>query len=164
MLYLHAKFPASSPTRTGIAHVPLVVHSNSKRYIKLSIFFPFHIEEQIKLEQYGEKVHWYKIIGLSLRECKNLHCKESSYWWPGVNSLAPGRFEQNFRKVIFQLMSVTDGWGISSIMALRWMWLDLTDEKSTLVQVMAWCRQATSHYLSRCWPRFMSPYGVIRPQ
>ena len=30
--------------------------------------------------------------------------------------------------------------------------LDLTD-KSTLVQVMAWCRQATSHCLSQCWPR-----------
>ena len=44
------------------------------------------------------------------------------------------------------------------------MWLDLTDEKSTLVLVMAWCRQATSHYLSQCWPRFMSPYGVTRPQ
>ena len=23
---------------------------------------------------------------------------------------------------------------------------------------MAWCRQATSHYLSQCWPRFLSPY------
>ena len=42
--------------------------------------------------------------------------------------------------------------------------LDLTDDKSTLVQVMAWCRQATSHYLRQCWPRFMSPYGVTRPQ
>ena len=29
---------------------------------------------------------------------------------------------------------------------------------------MAWCRQATSHYLSQCWPRSMSPYGVIGPQ
>ena len=35
--------------------------------------------------------------------------------------------------------------------------------KSTLVQVMAWCRQATSHYLSQCWPRPMPPYGVISP-
>ena len=35
---------------------------------------------------------------------------------------------------------------------------------STLVQVMAWCRQATSHYLSQCWPRYVSPYGVTRPQ
>ena len=38
------------------------------------------------------------------------------------------------------------------------------NEKSTLVQVMAWCRQATSHYLIQCWPRFMSPYSVTRPQ
>ena len=42
--------------------------------------------------------------------------------------------------------------------------LDLTDDNSTLVQVMAWCRQATSHYLSQCWPRSMSPNGVTRPQ
>ena len=56
------------------------------------------------------------------------------------------------------------GWGISFEIALRWMPLDLADDKSTLVQVMAWCRQATSHYLSQCWPRFMSPNGATRPQ
>ena len=39
-----------------------------------------------------------------------------------------------------------------------------TDDKSTLVQVMAWCRQATSHYLSQCWPRYLSSYGMTRPQ
>ena len=53
-------------------------------------------------------------------------------------------------------------WGISYEIALRWMPQDLTDDKSTLVQVMAWCRQATSHYLSQCWS--MSPNGVTRPQ
>ena len=42
--------------------------------------------------------------------------------------------------------------------------MDLTDDKSTLVQVMAWCRQTTSHYLSQCWPRSMTPCGVTRPQ
>ena len=42
--------------------------------------------------------------------------------------------------------------------------LDLIDDESTLVQVMAWWRQATSHYLSQCWPRSMSPNGVTRPQ
>ena len=31
-------------------------------------------------------------------------------------------------------------------------------------QVVAWCRQATSHYLSQCWPSSTSPYGVTRPQ
>ena len=40
----------------------------------------------------------------------------------------------------------------------------LTDDKSTLVQVMAWCRQATSHYVNQCWPRSPTPYGVTRPQ
>ena len=30
------------------------------------------------------------------------------------------------------------------------------DDKSTLVPAMAWCRQAKSHYLSQCWPRFVS--------
>ena len=42
--------------------------------------------------------------------------------------------------------------------------LYLIDDKSTLVQVMAWCRQATSHYLSQWWPRSLSPYGIVRPQ
>ena len=37
-------------------------------------------------------------------------------------------------------------------------------DKSTLVQVMAWCRQATSHYQSQCWPRSVSPYNITRPQ
>ena len=56
------------------------------------------------------------------------------------------------RYLIFQIISVIDGWVISCELALRWISLDLTDDKSTLVQVMAWCRQATSHYLSQCWP------------
>ena len=81
-----------------------------------------------------------------------------------VNSLAPGRFQFNFRQVIFKLILVNGGWGISYEIALRWMPLDFADDKSTLVQVMTWCLQATSHYLSQCWPRSLLPYGVIRPQ
>ena len=42
--------------------------------------------------------------------------------------------------------------------------LDCTDDQSTLVKVMAWCHQATSHYLSQCWPRSLAPYGITRPQ
>ena len=53
-----------------------------------------------------------------------------------------------------------DDRGISSAVATR----DLVDDKSTLVQVMAWCRQATSHYLSQCWPSSVSPSGITRPQ
>ena len=81
-----------------------------------------------------------------------------------VNSLAPGKFEWNFRYVIFQGILLTDGWGISCEIALIRLSVDFTDDQSTLVQVMAWCRQATSHYLSQCWPRSLMPYGVTRPQ
>ena len=38
------------------------------------------------------------------------------------------------------------------------------DNKSILVQIMGWCRQVASHYLSQCSPRPMSSYGVTRPQ
>ena len=82
----------------------------------------------------------------------------------GLTHWPPRRFKRNFREVIFKLILVTDGWGVSYKIALRWMPLDLTDDKSTLVQLMAWCRQAPNDYLSQCWPRCMSPYGVTRPQ
>ena len=81
-----------------------------------------------------------------------------------LNSLAPGGFHLNFREVILKLILVNGGWGISYEITLRWMPQDLTDDKSTLVQVMAWCRQATSHYLGQWWTRSMSPDGVTRPQ
>ena len=38
-----------------------------------------------------------------------------------------------------------DGWGISCKIVQIWISLDFTDKQSTLVQVMAWCRQAKSH-------------------
>ena len=62
------------------------------------------------------------------------------------------------------LVLMTDGCDISSEIFLRWTSLDLSDDKSALVQVMTWCRQATSHYLNQCWPRSLPPYGVTRPQ
>ena len=93
-----------------------------------------------------------------------------------INSLAPGRFEWNFRQVNLQGNS-NDCW----LRYLSWKCpqinitgsgyglmpsLDFIDDQSTLVQVMAWCPQETSQYLSQCWPRSMSPYGVTstRPQ
>ena len=48
--------------------------------------------------------------------------------------------------------------------APRWMPQDLTNDKSTLVHVMAWCHQATSYYPSQCWHRSMLPYNITRLQ
>ena len=36
--------------------------------------------------------------------------------------------------------------------------------KSTLVQVVAWHHQATSHYLNLYWPKCLAPYGIAGPQ
>ena len=80
------------------------------------------------------------------------------------NSLAPGRFENDFQNIFFKLIPWIDTLSNSCETVLRRMPQSPSNDKSTLVQVMAWCRQAPSHYLSRCCPRSLSPYGVTRPQ
>ena len=72
--------------------------------------------------------------------------------------------EYDSKNVIFNLVLLIGIFRSSHNNALRWMSRDLTDDKSRLVQAMAWCRQATSHYLSQCWLSSLPPYGVISPQ
>ena len=81
-----------------------------------------------------------------------------------IKALAPGKFEWNLIHAICKQILVIDDSGISCEIALIRMSLDFTDDQSTLVQAMAWCCQATSHYLSQCWPRSLLSYGVTRPQ
>ena len=58
-------------------------------------------------------------------------------------------------------LSVTCG----TVVPRRWTCLSVILPYSTiLVQVMAWCSQATSHYLSQCWTRSLLPHGVTRPE
>ena len=66
----------------------------------------------------------------------------------GINSLAPG----------MKFMST------SCEIAPKRIPQNTFDDKSTLVQVMAWCLMAPSHYLTPCWTRSMSPYVITRPQ
>ena len=75
-----------------------------------------------------------------------------------INSLAPGRFEWHLKHIVFKVISVNNGWGISYNIALTWMSLYPTGDQSTLVQMMAWCHQGTSHYLNHCWPCPMTSY------
>ena len=81
-----------------------------------------------------------------------------------INSFALGRSECDSRIVIFNLCLLIGIFRSSHDNALWWMPQDLPDDKSTLVQVMTWRRQATSHYLSQFWLSSLSPYGVARPQ
>ena len=122
---------------------------------KWGLFFITHI--------CNTRQRWVKWVIFKLVSWINIH--EHFLWYcPKVNSLAPGKFYWNFRHVIFKQILVIGGWSSSCEIALIWMSLDFTDDQSTLVQVMAWCRQATSHYLSQCLPRSLSSYGVTRPQ
>ena len=89
----------------------------------------------------------------SFQTALHKHLTTIRFYMLFFNSLTPGKFEWNFRYAIFKRILVTDGWGISCEIALIWMSLDFAYDQSTLVQVMACCRQATSHYLRQCWPR-----------
>ena len=80
------------------------------------------------------------------------------------NSLAPGRCSCNLKLIIFKLVSKIDVLRVSYEITVMWMPGDLTDSEWTLIQIMAWCLWATSHYLSQCWPKYLSPYRVTRPQ
>ena len=81
-----------------------------------------------------------------------------------LNSLAPGRSECDSKRGISNLVLLIDIFRSSHDNALNWMPQDLTDDKSTLVQVMAWCRQATSHYLRQNWLSPLLPNDLTRPQ
>ena len=76
----------------------------------------------------------------------------------------PGRSEYDSKNVISNLVLLIGIFRSTHDNALRWVPQDLTDDKSTLVQVMAWCRRATGHYMSQSWLSPLSPYGVARPQ
>ena len=73
-----------------------------------------------------------------------------------LNWLAPVRGATNFKSVIFNLiMLIIQNSNLDTRyeIFLSWILQNRTDEKSTLIQVMAWCCQATSHYLRQWWPR-----------
>ena len=75
-----------------------------------------------------------------------------------INSLSTRRWGCNLKFVMFKLISRIDILRMSCVLeGMPW---DLTDDLLTLVQAMAWCRQAASHYLIQCWPSFTKPYGV----
>ena len=122
-----------------------------------------HFHEQIRIG-----IHVSKIYIGSAFKWKNLNPEITGFMFlhgDSLNSLAPGKFKSNLTSVTFKLILGTDGRGIRILceIALRLMSLDFTG-KSTLVQVMAWCCQATGPYLRQCWPSSLSPYGITRPQ
>ena len=93
-------------------------------------------------------------FGMKVKDMPNIYCL--THWPLGdLDAILKLQFSISFYWLVnWRRTSSTDN-------APRWMPWDLTDDKSTLVQVMAWCHQTC---LSQCWPRSKSTYGVTRPQ
>ena len=81
-------------------------------------------------------------------------------WWRHKTSIF-----RSFRegKGGFKLILAINTLSIFCEIPIRWI-QHLTGHYSTMVQAMAWCRQATGHYMSQCWPKSLAPYGVTMPQ
>ena len=75
-----------------------------------------------------------------------------------LNFMALGKLGCDTKLVIAKLISRVYILRISCETVLRWMLQYLIECQSTLIQAMAYCHQATRHYLNQSWPRSMSPY------
>ena len=108
--------------------------------------------------------HWFTTSHSTMPEgwkWQMMSCK--IYQHSSGNSLATGRCGSKFKYIFFkhivQNSSLYTGWEIP----LRWIPQTLTKEKSSLAQIIAWCHQATSHYLNH-FTQIILPYGITRPQ
>ena len=88
----------------------------------------------------------------------------ASFFFLGHGELTvPGNTGSGLKNVIFNLVLLVVVLRSAHDNIPTWMSKDLTDDKSTLVQVMACFHQVTSHYLSQGWPISLLPYGINRP-
>ena len=104
-------------------------------------------------------MHWYHMSPYKLMEFPAAVFQKACQF----NSLIIGKFGIHFKSVISsQILQIK----FSSFcdVAIRQMPQNSFHDKSTLVQVMAWCCRATSHYLNQCWHRSGLPYSITRPQ
>ena len=98
---------------------------------------------------------------ISASMCKICVCLWSSLeWYEGqwVNPLWPRHNGWHFAEDLFECISFCENFHI--LISLQSLF---NDNKSTLVQVVAWCCQARSHYLNQCWPRSAISYSFPRP-
>ena len=74
-----------------------------------------------------------------------------------LNPLALKKLGSVFSKLILGIHILRTFYEIN----VRWMPQNPTDDKSALVQVMIWCRQATSHYLSQFDPHLCCHMALL---
>ena len=89
------------------------------------------------------------------------HIHDDNIFWcscycDGIMKLTHQRCGNNFKSLIFYTYCI-----LGNFLSLSWMPQNPKYDKSKFVHLMAEFRQAKSHYLSQCWPRFMLPYRGV---
>ena len=85
-------------------------------------------------------------------------------WIISVNSVLPVRCLHNVINVVFKHIAFINALVFAVALPFGWIPQDLTDQKSMLVQVLAWCLEVRSHYMCECWLNSMSIYDITRPK
>ena len=161
-----------SARHTSLTKVPKAVNQSFCDFSQGMVVLLLCSVHNFKMIGYQKQIFWMQkssrdmIQTWVLNEYPTLH-NPLGYWdllCSTFNSLTPGRSECDSKNVIFNLVLLIGFFRSSHDNAHQRMTQDLADDKSTLVQVMALCHQATSHYLSQCWLSSSSPYGVARSQ
>ena len=78
-----------------------------------------------------------------------------------VNSLVPGKCGCDLEYIFWNTFWWLILTSISNEIGFRGKSKNFSEDKSTLVQVMAWCYQVTSHKLNTILPSFLTPFGVL---
>ena len=86
-------------------------------------------------------------VHIKIKNKNNIKITASSGWFGFLDS-------QNIENINLWTRHETRGWIPQNIINEKWM----------LINLMAWCRQATSNYLGQCWSISMASYGVTRTQ
>ena len=153
-----------------MAAISLMICSDAFSWMKnFAFWLKFHWRLFLRSNWQQSSIGWDNGLALNRRQAIIWINADPIYWrmcgtrgrW--VNSFVPQRCESNFKSVIFNPTSWI--WFLSHLheITLGRTPKELNDDKSTLVQVMVWFHQATSHYLIQCWPKYLLPYGVTRP-
>ena len=107
------------------------------------------------------QIHWYYCsLGVFVEETLSpLHIGKTFMTNLGlageirhIDLSLPGQNGRHFPDDIFKCIFMTEKFRIMIRISLKFVPMGSIDNKSALIQVMAWRHQATSHYLSQWWP------------
>ena len=118
------------------------------------IFFGLRLNKRLSKQSCG---WWFETPSCLLWRHRNGFSSHPSR----INPLSLGKFSSISKCVSLKHFVMNDIWNSFCAIDLSQMPAGLIDDKSAMAQVMAWCRQATSHYLSQGCPRSMSPCDVM---